>query len=348
MTTGKAEKQAGEHGDRWRVVVFILGLIAVGGAVALWLLPASPAVTNAVDKTATAVTDGAGHKSNTKVIRNTTTTVSGVGRSDAMLVGILTFGAALLVVAGFWNRIQEFTFGGISIRLTEAATETPEIALVSTVAPSVNDTSVGELAVKVDAISKRGLRFLRVDLQTGDKWPYTNLSVFMLLLAKRSRVEVVIFIGQGGAGPPETYLGAASVPRLADRIAAEDPDLSAAYRFAETAGSSPGYTAWASSLLAELGRRDPRRAPYQPNPPPDWVDVTRLDELAGPALIHDRVEYVEYKGEQTLSKKQQSAILRFPLSFVPITVPVTGFDYLAEVVDKRWLAEEIALRTVGF
>jgi hypothetical protein len=323
---------------RWRVVVFILGLIAVGGAVALWLLPASPAMTKAVDNTITTVTDPAGHKSSTNVTRNTTT------RSDAMLVGILTLGAGLLVVAVFWNRIQEFTIGGISIRLAEAATETPEIAVVSTVADTVTDFSVGKLKDKVDAISKRGLRFLRVDLQTGDKWPYLNLSVFMLLLAKRSRVEEVIFIGQvEPAGRPETYLGAASVPRLADRIAAEDPDLAAAYRDAETTpGSPPSYTDWASILFAELGRRDPSRNPNQPNPPnPDWVGVTRLDELAGPALIHD---LVEYKGEQTLSKKQQSAILRFPLNFVPITVR----DRLDEVVDKRWLAEEIARRTVGF
>jgi hypothetical protein len=329
---------------RWRVVVFILGLIAVGGAVALWLLPASPTMTKAVDTTTTPVTDSAGHKSNTVVTRNTTTTVSGVGRSDAMLVGILTFGAGLLVVAVFWNRIQEFTIGGISIRLAEVATEAPEIALVSEVANNVNDTSVGKLADKVDAISKRGLRFVRVDLQSGMQWPYTNLSVFVLLLAKHSRVEVVIFIGEGGAGP-ETYLGAASVPRLADRIAAEDPELSAAYRFAGPPPGSPGNRVWANKLIEELGRRDSTRS----NPPnPDWVNATRLDDLAEPALIHDRVEYVEYKGEQTLSKKQQSAILRFPLSFVPITVPVTVFDHLAAVVDKRQLAKEIALRAVGF
>jgi hypothetical protein len=345
MTKGNAKKQASGHGGRWRVVVswllrwrvvvFILGLLAVGGAVTLWLLPASPAMTKAVDNTITTVTDPAGHKSTTNVTRNTTT------RSDAMLVGILTLGAGLLVVAGFWDRIQEFTIGGISIRLAEAATETPEIALVSsTVAPSVNDTSVGKLVVKVDAISKSGPRFVRVDLQSGDKWPYTNLSVFMLLLAKRSRVEEVIFIGQGDAGPSETYLGAASVTRLADRIAAEDPDLSAAYRAAETTPKPADVMA--TNFLNTLTTLDPTRPP-QGN---DWVvDAARLDELAGPALIHDRVES---KGEQTLSKKQQSAILRFPLNFVPITVPVKGFDSLVAVVDKRCLAEEIARRTVGF
>jgi hypothetical protein len=221
----------------------------------------------------------------------------------------------------------------VSIRLAEAAAETPEIALVDTVADKVDDASVANLVMKVDAMSKRGLRFVRVDLQSGDKWPYTNLSVFVLLLARRSSVEVVIFIGQGNA-EPETYLGAASVAWFADRLAAEDPNLFAAYRAAET---TPGpVESKAANFIAELRKRDPMRPPEN-----DWVDATRLDELATPALIHDRVES---KGEQTLSKKQQRAILLFPLSFVPITV----YDRLDEVVDKSWLAEEIALWAVGF
>jgi hypothetical protein len=73
----------------------------------------------------------------------------------------------------------------------------------------------------------------------------------------------------------------------------------------------------------------------------DWVDRKRLDDLATPVLIHDSVEA---KGEQTLSKQQQSAILLFPLSYVPITVG----GRLDEVVEKRRLANNIALLAVGF
>ena len=66
-----------------------------------------------------------------------------------MLVGILTFGVGLLVVAAFWNRIQELKIGGISIRLAEAAAETPEIALVGIVTDKVADESVANLLNKL-------------------------------------------------------------------------------------------------------------------------------------------------------------------------------------------------------
>jgi hypothetical protein len=323
MTEGRANEQAGGHVDRGRVAVLILGLIAVSGAVVLWLLPTSPPMTKAAENTTTTVTDNAGHMSTTTVTGNTTS------RSDAMLVGILTFGVGLLVVAVFWNRIQEFKIGGISIRLAEAAADTPEIALVGTVADKVDDASVEDLMDKVDTISVRGLRFVLVNLESGNKWPYTNLSVFMLLLARRSNVEEVIFIGQEPTGP-ETYLGAASVTWLADKIAAEDHNLFATYHTLETTTSEP-RTSIAARFLAELGQI----------PENDWVDATRLNKLAKSALIHDRVES---RGEQTLSKKQQRAILLFPLNFVPITVN----DQFDVVVDKKWLTAEIALRTVGF
>lgn len=319
MTKGEADETKGKANERarrlrtvGRVAVFILGLIAVSGAVVLWLLPTSPTTTTATDNTKTTVT----------------TTVPGVGRSDAMLVGILTFGVGLLVVAAFWDRIQEFKIGGISIRLAEAAAETPEIALVGIVTDKVADESVANLMDKVDTISIRGLRFVTVDLQSGDKWPCTNLSVFMLLLARRSNVEEVIFIGQEPTGP-RTYLGAASVAWLADKIAAEDHNLFVKYQTLETA-SGPRISI-AASFVAELG----------PRPEDDWVDATRLNKLAAPALIHDRVES---RGEQILSKQQQRAILLFPLNFVPITV----YGQLDAVVDKKWLTAEIALRTVGF
>ena len=115
---------------------------------------------------------------------------------------------------------------------------------------------------------------------------------------------------------------------LADKIAAEDHNLFVKYQTLETA-SGPRISI-ATSFVAELDQTKD-----------DWVDATRLNKLAAPALIHDRVES---RGEQILSKQQQRAILLFPLNFVPITV----YGQLDAMIDKKWLTAEIALRTVGF
>jgi hypothetical protein len=326
------------QGNGWRVAALMLGGAAVIGGFVLWLAPTSHTGTTAAENTTTVVIDSTGHKSTTVVKRITTTAMPGLGRSDAMLVAILTFGVGLLVVAGLWNRIQEFAIGGVSIKLTEAAVAPPGIALVDAVADQVDllDTATADkLATKVDAMSKRGLRLARVDLQSGDKWAPTNLSLFVLLLARRSKVEVVVFSGQGDAGP-KTYFGAASVAWLADRFAAEDPTLAAAYRAVETMPLvGPPGDSLGGKFYLEMTQRDPGRAGQT-----DRVNPRRLDELATPALIHDRVET---KGEQTLSKQQQRAILVFPLSYVPIT----DRGRLDGIVDKRRLAEKIALSAVG-
>ena len=126
------------------------------------------------------------------------------------------------------------------------------------------------------------------------------------------------------------YLGAASVARLADRLAYEDPKLFAAYNAAEKNSAELGRT-----FDTEMNAQDSGRSQEKTR-----VDPRRLDELAGIALIHDRVET---KGEQTLSKQQQRAILLFPLSYVPIT----NCGHLDKVLDKRLLTEKIALSTVG-
>jgi hypothetical protein len=318
-------------GLRWTVAIF--GIAIVIFAFVLWLLPTSHTTTKATENTTTAVIDSAGRKSTTDVGKTMTTTTPGVGRSDAMLVATLSFGVGLLVVAVLWNRIKELGIGSLlSITLVEASAETPEITFADADADQqyvILDSTLDKLANKVNAISNRGQRLVRVDLQSGDKWPPTILSAFVLLLARRSRVEVIIFSGQRDT-ESNMYLGAASLARLADRLAYEDPKLFAAYNAAEKKPAELGPT-----FDTEMNAQDPDRSRET-----DRVDPRRLDELAGIALIHDRVET---KGEQTLSKQQQRAILLFPLSYVPIT----KCGHLDKVVDKRLLTEKIALSTVG-
>jgi hypothetical protein len=333
MANGKANERV----NGWRVAALMLGVATVIGGFVFWLVPVSHTRATAAENTSTAVIDSAGHKSTTVVRKITTTTMPGVSRSDAMLVAVLTFGVGLLVVGSFWNRIQELAIGGVSIRLTEAAVAPQGIALVDAVAEQVSlidSTTADNLAIKVDAMSKRGLRLARVDLQSGDKWASTNLSLFVLLLARRSHVEVVVFSGQGEAGR-KTYLGVASVTRLADRLAAEDPTLSAAYHATETMPlvTLPGVnTSLGVKFYNEMSKAGLQQT--------DLVDPKRLDEFAAPALIHD---CVEAKGEQTLSKQQQRAILAFPLSYVPIT----DRGRIDEIVDQGRLAKKIALSAVG-
>jgi hypothetical protein len=162
----------------------------------------------------------------------TTTRAPGTGRSDAVLVALLTFGAGLLLAATLRARIQEFAIGGVSIKLTEAAVASPGIALVDMEAPyvsSVDSTPINEIAKEADAIARRGVGLVRVDLRGGDLWAPLKFSVFVLLLAHRANAEVMVFSGDGKAGR-DTFIGAASIARLANRLAADDPTLAAAYR----------------------------------------------------------------------------------------------------------------------
>ena len=101
------------NGRRWTVSIF--GIAIVIFAFVLWLLPTSHTTTKVTEITTTGVG------------KTTTTTMPGVGRSDAMLVATLTFGVGLLVVAVLWNRIKEFGIGSLSITLIEATAETQEI-----------------------------------------------------------------------------------------------------------------------------------------------------------------------------------------------------------------------------
>jgi hypothetical protein len=326
--------------NSWRATTLVLGMAAVTSAFVLWLVPTSRTNTTTAENTTTTVIDSAGHKSATEVKKLTATTMPGVARSDAMLVAVLTFGVGLLFAASLWNRIQEFAFGGVSIKLADAAVAPPEIALIDAAAVHVESlfsTSADMIASEVDRISKNGQGLVQVDLQQGNLWAPTNLCLFVLLLANRSRAEVVVFTGQDSAGP-ERYLGAASVGRLADRLVARDPVLAAAYRASEPmplVRSPETAQSLGDKFFAELRQKDAAREHQT-----DRVDPMRLYALAGQALI---TASVEGSGEQSLSKEKQREILAFPLSYVPITYR----GRLDEVVDKGQLAEKIASSAVG-
>lgn len=329
-----------------RAAIFVLGLAAVVTACVVWLIPTPGDTTTTRERSTTAATNSAGGTDTTAVDKTTVTRAPGAGRSDTVVVALLTFGGGLLLAASFWNRIQSLAIGGVSITLIDAAVATPGIAIVDTAAGHVDSptsTAVDELVRQVDSVVKRGLRLVRVDLRNGDLWAPLNLSLFVLLLARRTNAEVVVFTGQGEAGQ-ETYVGAASVPRLADKLAADDPDLAAAHRVTERipldrSELTAGATSIGRRFFDELQALNPNRAEGA-QAPEERVDLRTLQTLAGRVLI---VESVPSEGQRMLSNWQQRAVLAFPLPYVPIT----DRGALDEIVDRSRLAERIARSAIG-
>jgi hypothetical protein len=329
-----------------RAAIFALGLSAVVAALVLWLIPTSSGTTTTREHSRTAVTDSTGGTNTTTVDRTMVTQAPGASRSDVVVVALLTFGGGLLLVASFWNRIHSLAIGGVSITLEDAAVTTPGIALVDTAAAHVemrSSTAVDELVPQVASIGNRDLRLICVDLRAGDLWAPLNLSLFVLMLARRTKAEVIVFLGVGEPGS-KTYFGAAAVEHLADKLAANDPDLAAAHRATETipldrSELTPGQRSIGRTFFDQLQVLDPSRAEGA-RAGEERVDRDTLQELAGRALI---TESVLSEGEQTLSSRQQRAVLAFPLRYVPITRRGT----LEELIDRSRLAERIALSAVG-
>jgi hypothetical protein len=325
-----------------RAAIFVLGLAAVVAAFVVWLIPTSSDTTTRTEHSTTAVANSAGGKDTTTVNRTTKTRAPGAARSATVLVALLTIGVGLVLVASFWNRIQSFAIGGVSITLTDAAVATPGIALVDAAAAPVDmlsSTAADAIVSEVDSVRKRGLRLVRVDIRNGDLWAPVNLSLFVLLLARRTDAWVVVFTGQGEAGPG-TYVGAASVTRLADKLAADDPELALAHRATDgipldRSELGAGNESIGTRFFSELTRLDAPRAQS-----PERVDLKKLQALAGRTLITDSVPS---EGGRTLSSQEQRAIIAFPLPYVPIT----DHGRLDEIVDRLRLAEKIALQATS-
>jgi hypothetical protein len=292
----------------------------------LWLAPALHGVTTIEQKTNTRVSDSAGRTTTTEVKRNTTTTTPGAGKSDAMFVAVFTVGVGLAAVAALWHRIGEFTFGGVSIKLAEAAVGDQEIALVNAQVAehvdSVVSTAVGNLIDGVRAITKEQ-KVAYVDLKAGKLWAPTNLSLYVLLLERHSEIEVVIFIGQKNADS-RRYFGAASLGWLADRVKADNPALADAYSAVDK--SPLKSEAESQSLALALDGRGVLQSTA------DQVDQIWLERWAGKALV---TMPVKVDVGQALSKQQQLEIRDFPLYFVPIT---NRNYHLEMVLDKRLIA----------
>jgi hypothetical protein len=239
-----------------------------------------------------------------------------------MFVAVFTVGVGLAAAAALWHRIGEFTFGGVSIKLAEAAVGDQEIALVDAEVAkldSVDSTTARSLINGVRAITEEQ-EVAYVDLKAGKLWAPRNLSLYILLLARHSAIEVVIFIGQKN-GDSRRYFGAALVERLADRVQADDPTLADAYSAADK--SSLKSEADADNLKLKLDQAGVLQTTA------DRVDQIWLERWAGKALI---TMPVKVDVGQALSKRQQQDIRDFLLPFVPIT---NRYYHLEMVIDKR-------------
>jgi hypothetical protein len=329
-----------------RVAIFVLGLAAIVTTCVVWLMPTSGDTTTTRERSTTTATNSAGGRDTTAVDKTTVTRAPGASRSDTVVVALLTFGGGLLLAASFWNRIQSLAIGGVSITLRDAAVATPGIAIVDTAAGHVDSptsTAVDELVRQVDSVAKSELRLVRVDLGNGNLWAPLNLSLFVLLLARRTNADVIVFTCQGEAGP-DTYVGAASVARLANKRAGDDPDLAAAHRVTERipldrSELTAGDTSIGTRFFGELHALNPNRLEGAEDTR-KRVDVRTLQALAGRELI---AESVPSEGQRALSTRQHRAVLAFPLPYVPIT----DRGALEEIVDRSRLAERIARSAVG-
>jgi hypothetical protein len=163
-----------------------------------------------------------------------------------------------------------------------------------------------------------------------------NLELFVLLLAARTRAEVLVFTSQGIAGPG-TYVGAASVARLGAKLDQDDPDVADAHRATEAMPlvEAPGGESMGIRFFDELSKRDPGRRQTD-----ERIDTSRLGAICGETLV---TASVASAGGATLSKQQQREALAFPLAFVPIT----DRGALVEIVDRGRLAEMVAAAAVG-
>lgn len=323
-----------------RVAVFLLGLAAVVTAIVLWLAPTPSRTSSTVERSTTAATGADGRRATTAVTKSTATTEPGSQRSATVIVALLAVGAGLVIAGGLWDRIQELAIGNVTVKLLDAALAAPRIALVDAAAAhvdSLGSTSANAIAAEVSAVSAQHLDLVRVDLRGDDLWAPLNLVFFVMLLARRSSAEAITFTGvlNGEAG---AYIGIASVPRLADRFAADDPIVALALRstdgipldaqFPDTVGAK---------FFADLQRRDANRIPGQET---QLVDARRLGTMAGPVLL---TASVAAEDGPNLSRRQQRIILAYPLNYVPIT----SQRRLESIVSKPRLAENIARSVVG-
>lgn len=165
--------------DPWRAAVLALGVAAVIAAFVLWLVPTSRSTTTVAESSTTTVSRSAGPDGTTTVRKTTGTTAPGAARSDVILVALLTFGVGLVLAAGIWDRLQEFSVGGVSIKLVETIVDAPGIALIDAVAAGVAapmSTSFTNIARGVDSTARRRLGLVRVDLKDGKLWAPLNLS----------------------------------------------------------------------------------------------------------------------------------------------------------------------------
>jgi hypothetical protein len=316
-----------------RLVILSLGGAAVVVGVVLAIFPA-PRGHGLNSEHATTVTVG---KSGTSTVTSDKTTRVAPPRSErssTTIVAVLTAGIGLLLVAGFWSRLREFSLGNLTVALTDAVVLPGALAIADVnigIYPPVDDTAVNMLIDAVNGIGALQQQAVRVDLKGGNLWRSLNLGFFVLLVATRTRAEVLVFTADAGPGRSE-YIGAAAVSTLARRLVMAYPVLRKAN---ERIGNTKAMGRSLAEELAEVARE----APIEPDPKlkqEDYVNVRRLDDLAGDTLERGSVSL---GASGVLSAQEQREIISFPLTLVP----ATRDREFERVLDKTRLAERIAM-----
>jgi len=318
----------------WRVVLVVVGFAVILIGIALWLVPTSSTTSTVTERSTTTAAGNSARNGTTTVQRTTRTTAPGATRSDAVMVALVTLGGALLIVAVMWDRIQGFAFAGVSVQLADAGFLVEKIEIVEAAAIGGDwpySTRAEDIGKKVRVIAEQRRGFVLVSLVSGGFWRPSKLCMFMVLLAHRSRVEVIVFIGDGASGE-QTYLGAADLETLAEKLEKGNEALATARE--KTDGMPMRSEKEALELgTAFFGVLETENSEWALSN--DRVDKAGLALLAGPLLTTDCVESDDRK---TLSSQQQRASLVFPLVYVPIT----DCGRLVSVADKQRLATRIA------
>jgi hypothetical protein len=321
----------------------LLGVVLAALALAVWLYPTQSRTTT-VSETSTTRVAGGGAKapSATRVTKTTTTTAPGEARSETLPGLIVGIGVLLVLVAAFWNRIQEIGLpGGGSIKLKDA--EAPTVDL-DDVAEQLRQAGAGpaegfagamtslasSIIAKADEVYEKGTGVVPVDLGAGDKWLLPNLYFLALVFERWTHVEVLVFT-RAEAGTTDRFFVACTSPRdLRRKLDAVRPELASA----ATGVAARPLAEAGSAFFGQLQAREAARggAPAQP---PTWVSEKVLLDIASDALI---LESVEVDNEDNISRNELLEILAFPHRFVPIT----HGKRLVIIVDPTKLARKLA------
>lgn len=320
---------------------WVVGLLGVGlAALALtvWLYPTQSTKTTVAEASTTTVDGGnATAPTTTRVTKTTTTTAPSETRPATMPALLLGIGILLVLVAIFWNRIQEIGLpGGGSIKLKDA--EAPSVDLEDVVnglqaAPAaglIGMTSMSRSIIdKATEAYEKGTGVVPVDLGQGDKWVLPNLYFLALVFERWTRVEVLVFTETAGARD-QVFVACASPRDLRKQLDVVRPEFNGpAKQAVDGSLNSAGAT-----FFGKLDEQQLVPPGEQPEPLV-WVTGESLLELGSDALIKTSIEVEE---EDDISRDELLKILAFPHRFVP----TTHDKRLVTIVDPAKISRRLA------